>query len=112
MLHGVDCLLAMSQMRARAWLRRPAAPPSQFPATARKPRAFHQSIAPNRKRRLSMRYPFILTLMLATATAVTLVPEFATAQQGQKPPPPAPVKPYKPLAATPPGPYTDPSFTA
>jgi hypothetical protein len=59
-----------------------------------------------------MRHPFILALMLATATAVTLVPEFATAQQGQKPPPPAPVKPYKPLAATPPGPYTDPSFTA
>ncbi len=71
-----------------------------------------------------MRYPFAaLTLMLATATAVTVVPQFAQAQDksqqqvplpqgGFKPPPAAPVKPYKPVAVSPPGPYSDPSFAA
>jgi hypothetical protein len=71
-----------------------------------------------------MRYPFAaLTLILATATAVSLVPQFAAAQGqsqqqvplpqgGFKPPPAAPVKPYKPIAVTQPGPYTDPSFAA
>jgi hypothetical protein len=63
-----------------------------------------------------------LTLMLATVTAVTVVPEFAKAQGqsqkvplppgGFKPPPAAPVKPYKPIAVTPPGPFADPSFVA
>jgi hypothetical protein len=69
-----------------------------------------------------MRHPFAaLTLMLATA--VTVAPQFAEAQGqsqqqvplpqgGFKPPPAAPVKPYKPLAVTPPGPYSDPSFAA
>ena len=54
-----------------------------------------------------MRHPFTaLTLILATVTAVTLVPEFARAQgkSDQAPPKAAPVKPYKPLAVTPPGP--------
>jgi hypothetical protein len=62
-----------------------------------------------------MRHPFTaLTLILATVTAVTLVPEFARAQgkSDQSPPKAAPVKPYKPLAVTPPGPYTDPGFAA
>ena len=62
-----------------------------------------------------MRHPFAaLTLILATVTAVTLVPEFARAQgkSEQAPPKAAPVKPYKPLAVTPPGPYTDPGFAA
>ena len=62
-----------------------------------------------------MRHPFTaLTLILATVTAVTLVPEFARAQgkSDQAPPKAAPVKPYKPLAVTPPGPYTDPGFAA
>jgi Asp-tRNA(Asn)/Glu-tRNA(Gln) amidotransferase A subunit family amidase len=44
-----------------------------------------------------MRHPFAaLTLILATVTAVTLVPEFARAQgkSDQAPPKAAPVKPY------------------
>ncbi len=70
-----------------------------------------------------MRHPFIAsTLMLAALTTVTLVPEAGRAQGqsqqvpmppgGFKPPPVAPVKPYKPVAITPPGPYSDPSFAA
>jgi hypothetical protein len=62
------------------------------------------------------------TLILAAVIAVTLVPELGRAQGqsgqvplppgGFKPPPVAPVKPYKPVAVTPPAAYTDPSFVA
>lgn len=69
-----------------------------------------------------MRHPFIAcTLMLVALLTMTLVPEASRAQGSQqlplppggfKPPPAAPVKPYKPVASTPPGPYNDPSFEA
>jgi hypothetical protein len=58
------------------------------------------------------------TLILAALAAVTLAPERGVAQGQQqqllplKPPPPAPNKPYTPVAATPPAPYNDPSFQA
>jgi hypothetical protein len=53
-----------------------------------------------------------------TAAAVTMALAVAPAgaQQGQlpdfKPPPPAPIKPYKPVAVTPPAPFNDPGFAA
>lgn len=58
-------------------------------------------------------------VILAAATLVALTPELASAQ-GQLPqppvglraPPPAPIKPYQPVAAMPPGPFSDPSFAA
>jgi hypothetical protein len=70
-----------------------------------------------------MRYIHIATtLTLAAAVAVTMLPELGQAQNPQqqmpmppggfKPPPAAPVRPYKPLAVTPPAPYGDPSFVA
>ena len=61
------------------------------------------------------------TLMLAAALALMLVPEIGRAQGqsqvplppgGFKPPPVAPVKPYKAVAVTPPSAYNDPSFAA
>jgi hypothetical protein len=64
-----------------------------------------------------MRRPLIVSTMILTVlTAVSLVAErgFAQAQQQQilplKPPPPAAIKPYKPVAAKPPTPYSDASF--
>jgi hypothetical protein len=70
-----------------------------------------------------MRYALIAsTLTLAAVLAATLVQYTARAQGqseqvplppgGFKPPPAAPVKPYKPVASTPPGPYGDPAFEA
>jgi hypothetical protein len=63
----------------------------------------------------SMRRPFTAT---AFTLAVLLMPPLAAApslaQQGQlpalKPPPPAPIKPYQPVAVTPPTPFADPGF--
>ena len=61
------------------------------------------------------------TLILAAALALMLVPEIGRAQGqsqvpmppgGFKPPPAAPVKPYKPVAVKPPSAYDDPSFAA
>lgn len=61
------------------------------------------------------------TVFLAAALAVMLAPEMVRAQGqpqvplppgGFKPPPASPVKPYKPIAVTPPSPYDDPSFVA
>ncbi|HML08876.1 MAG TPA: hypothetical protein VK430_12225 [Xanthobacteraceae bacterium] len=59
------------------------------------------------------------TLILAGLATVAFVSEPARAQIQSplppgafKPPPAAPVKPYKPIAVTPPGPYPDPSFAA
>lgn len=61
------------------------------------------------------------TIILAAVAVVTLVPELGRAQNPQqvpmppggfKPPPAAPVKPYKPIAITPPAPYDDQSFVA
>jgi hypothetical protein len=79
----------------------------------------------------AMRHPLMATtLILATAAAMTLVPNsgFAQSKQGQppqgqsgqvplpqggfKPPPAAPIKPYQPLAVTPPATFNDPSFDA
>jgi len=60
-------------------------------------------------------------LILAAAIALMLAPASGRAQTqpqvpmppgGFKPPPMAPVKPYKPVAVTPPSPYDDPSFVA
>jgi len=70
-----------------------------------------------------MRYPLMAsTLTLAALLAATLFPDGARAQGqsqqvplppgGFKPPPAAPVKPYKPVASTPPGPFSDPAFEA
>jgi hypothetical protein len=78
-----------------------------------------------------MRHPLIAaTLIVAAATAITLVPEsgFAQSKQGQppqgqpgqvplpgagfKPPPAAPIKPYQPVAVTLPATFSDPSFDA
>jgi hypothetical protein len=78
-----------------------------------------------------MRHPLMATtLILATATAMTLVPDsgFAQSKQGQppqgqsgqvplpqggfKPPPAAPIKPYQPLAITLPATFSDQSFDA
>jgi hypothetical protein len=58
----------------------------------------------------------VSTAILAALGAASLLPERGSAQQGQqqilplKPPPQAPIKPYKPVAATPPTAYADPSF--
>jgi hypothetical protein len=61
------------------------------------------------------------TVILAFLLAMTLIPELGHAQNPQqvpmppggfKPPPAAPVKPYKSLAITLPVPYDDPSFVA
>jgi hypothetical protein len=57
------------------------------------------------------------TAALAALAAAALVPQLGLAQGQQqllplKPPPPPPIKPYQPVAATPPGPYSDPSFQA
>ena len=70
-----------------------------------------------------MRRPFmtaVVTFATVTCAALAMLPLSAApsfAQQGLplppggfKPPPPAPIKPYKPVAATPPTPFTDPSF--
>jgi hypothetical protein len=61
-----------------------------------------------------MRHPFAALTLILAVTAVTLAPEIAGAQgqSQQAPPKAAPVKPYKPLAVTPPGPYGDQSFAA
>jgi hypothetical protein len=63
------------------------------------------------------RFSVAATIVVAALTAVVLAPEHGVAQtQPQllplKPPPPPPVKPYTPVAATPPQPYGDPSFQA
>jgi hypothetical protein len=57
------------------------------------------------------------TLTLATLMTLTLAVPSGFAQQGQvlpnfKPPPPAPIKPYNPVAVTLPGPFDDPGFIA
>jgi hypothetical protein len=68
-----------------------------------------------------MRQPLNAAIaILAAVTAMMVVPELGCAQGqsqqvplppgGFKPPPVAPVKPYKALAVTPPSPYDDPSF--
>lgn len=60
----------------------------------------------------------VSTLVIAAAAAVTVMPQHGLAQGQQqqllplKPPPPSPIKPYKPVAETPPQPYGDPSFQA
>jgi hypothetical protein len=69
-----------------------------------------------------MRYPVnVASVILAAVLAALLVPELAHAQNPQqlplppggfKPPPMAPVKPYKPVAVKPPNPYTEASFIA
>jgi hypothetical protein len=69
-----------------------------------------------------MRHPFAALTLLAAVLMLGLVPEPSLAQGqsekvplppgGFKPPPAAPVKPYKPVAITPPAPFTDASFTA
>ena len=78
-----------------------------------------------------MRHPLIAaTLIFTAATATTLVSESGFAQQKQapqgqpaqaqpgqlpqgfKPPPPAPIKPYQPIAITLPVPFNDQSFDA
>ena len=60
-----------------------------------------------------------LVAVLAFAAALAaLAQQPGSAQQGQlplpgfKPPPPAPIKPYQPVAVTPPPAMNDPSFTA
>ncbi|HXX51671.1 MAG TPA: hypothetical protein VEI98_10365 [Xanthobacteraceae bacterium] len=66
-----------------------------------------------------MRRPLVAVFTIAAATmALAAAPGWA--QQGQvplppggfKPPPPAPAKPYRPLAVTPPAVLNDPSFVA
>ena len=68
-----------------------------------------------------MRHFPIATFIFAVVAAVLLVPGLGRAQNpsqvpmppgGFKPPPMAPVKPFKPLAVTPPAPYNDPGFVA
>jgi hypothetical protein len=66
-----------------------------------------------------MRFPLnATTVILAAALAATLVPGISGAQQmpqppgGFKPPPAAPVKPYKPVSIALPTPNDDPSFAA
>src|ERR1700752_2661843 len=60
-----------------------------------------------------------LVAVLAFAAALSaFAQQPGSAQQGQlplpgfKPPPPAPIKPYQPVAVTPPPAMNDPSFTA
>jgi hypothetical protein len=66
-------------------------------------------------------FPIASTFAFAVIAAVTLAPDLVRAQNpsqvpmppgGFKPPPSAPVKPYKPLAVTPPAAYNDPGFAA
>ncbi|HEY1749572.1 MAG TPA: hypothetical protein VGG11_22785 [Xanthobacteraceae bacterium] len=66
-------------------------------------------------------FPIATTFIVAVIAAVAFAPEIGHAQNpskvpmppgGFKPPPSAPVKPYKPLAVTPPAPNNDPSFAA
>ena len=67
-----------------------------------------------------MRRPLIAALTLAAAITVALAGHPGFAQQGQvplppggfKPPPAAPIKPYQPVAVTPPVPFNDPGFVA
>ena len=69
-----------------------------------------------------MRHLLNAPSLMLTAVLAVLAPDLCQAQgQGQqipmppggfKPPPMAPVKPYRPVAVTPPGPYDDPSFAA
>ncbi len=69
-----------------------------------------------------MRHPFAALTLLAAMMTAALVPELGLAQGqseklplplgGFKPPPAAPVKPYKPVAVTPPTTFTDASFVA
>jgi len=68
-----------------------------------------------------MRHFSIAMTFIFVITAVALAPQSGRAQNpsqvpmppgGFKPPPAAPVKPYKPLAVTPPAPNNDPSFVA
>ncbi len=68
-------------------------------------------------RRSLLGSPFCRRLMLPAAVltvALTAVPAFA--QQAQlpalKPPPPPPIRPYQPVAVTPPAPFNDASFVA
>jgi hypothetical protein len=65
--------------------------------------------------------PIATTFAFAVIAAVTLAPDLGRTQNpsqvpmppgGFKPPPSAPVKPYKPLAVTPPAPYNDAGFAA
>ena len=62
---------------------------------------------------------FASTVTLAALMTITLIPQlgFAQSQQtpiipGFRPPPAAPVKPYKPVAVTPPAPFNDAGFQA
>jgi hypothetical protein len=66
-------------------------------------------------------FPIATTFAFAVVASVALVPDAGFAQNpsqvpmppgGFKPPPSAPVKPYKPLAVTPPAANNDPSFAA
>ncbi len=69
-----------------------------------------------------MRHPLAALVLLAAVLTVGLACEPGLAQGqseklplppgGFKPPPAAPVKPYKPVAITPAAPFTDPSFAA
>jgi hypothetical protein len=61
-----------------------------------------------------MRYAFMASSVAAVALLVAglLAPEPGLAQASRQPPPPAPVKPYKPVAVKPPTPLSDPSFEA
>jgi hypothetical protein len=70
-----------------------------------------------------MRHVFIAaTLTLAVVMAMSFCPELGQAQGqsepiplppgGFKPPPMAAIKPYQPVAVTPPAPYSDPAFVA
>lgn len=65
-----------------------------------------------------MRRPLIAAVAL-TVTSLAMLPLAATSGSAQQiplphlqPPPPAPIKPYKPVAVTPPAPLNDPSFVA
>ncbi len=67
----------------------------------------------------SIATPADAAVLLAVLLAVSVAPGLAVAQApggaivpGFRPPPPAPVKPYKVIAVTPPAPYADPSFEA
>jgi len=69
-----------------------------------------------------MRHPFAALPLLAAVLVVALVPQPGLAQGqseklpmppgGFKPPPVAPVKPYKPIAVTPPATFADAGFVA
>lgn len=66
-------------------------------------------------------FPIATIFAFTVIAALTLAPDLGRAQNpsqvpmppgGFKPPPSAPIKPYKPLAVTPPAPHNDPSFVA